>query len=48
MSEAIMAIRRLHRTTIGTKATVPITTVETMVIIMATAAITAVIIANLA
>lgn len=40
-----MAIHPHHRITIGTKATVPITTVET---IMATAAITAVIIANLA
>ncbi|MEG1467667.1 MAG: hypothetical protein RSA68_18840 [Hafnia sp.] len=43
-----MAIHPHHRITIGTKATVPITTVETMVIIMATAAITVVIIANLA
>jgi len=39
-----MAIHPHHRITIGTKATVPITTVETMVIIMATV----VIIANLA
>lgn len=43
-----MAIHPHHRITIGTKATVPITMVETMVIIMATAAITAAIIANLA
>ncbi|MDU3156809.1 hypothetical protein [Hafnia alvei] len=43
-----MAIRRLHRTTIGTKATIPITTVETTATIMATVHIMAVIIANLA
>ena len=42
-----MGIHPHHHITIGTRATVPITTLEIMAIIMATVVITAAIIANI-